>query len=108
MPILADEKGEFVLRFSFGRSIWETFRPEQFDLETKPESHQNFVSDSVADFYQIGGDILMERSGKILFCYRSHSLLSEADELKLLSMVELHKSQWDSQKAKMSRTCVIS
>jgi hypothetical protein len=56
-----------------------------FHLLLKGRKLENYGRD---DFYQSGGDFLLDRTGKILFAYRSHDPADRPPVRRLLAEVE--------------------
>lgn len=114
MSILADEKGQFVRQFSFGRSLINIFRPDQLDLAKRSEGdfHKTFINDPLTDFYQMGGDVLLDKNGKILYYYHCSFMQNRPAESELLEIVRNeHKNTFvpiaEIPTIQRSKTCIL-
>uniref|UniRef100_A0A914UUM0 Uncharacterized protein n=1 Tax=Plectus sambesii TaxID=2011161 RepID=A0A914UUM0_9BILA len=75
-PVLADEASEFVGSLQFGVSVLNMCNTTVFNkvgklLAADEPIFKAFVDDNIHDFYQLGGDVIVDSQGKLVYLYKS-------------------------------------
>uniref|UniRef100_A0A914X5M6 Uncharacterized protein n=1 Tax=Plectus sambesii TaxID=2011161 RepID=A0A914X5M6_9BILA len=75
-PVLADETGDFVRSLHFGVSVWNMCKTKKFNGRGRKRAagiteFKAFVDDKMHDFYQLGGDVIIDAKGKLLYVFKS-------------------------------------
>uniref|UniRef100_A0A914VUT4 Uncharacterized protein n=1 Tax=Plectus sambesii TaxID=2011161 RepID=A0A914VUT4_9BILA len=75
-PVLADETGDFVRSLHFGVSVWNMCKTKKFNGRGRKRAagiteFKAFVDDKMHDFYQLGGDVIIDSKGKLLYVFKS-------------------------------------
>jgi len=89
-PILADPHRHAYRSFALPRlSLWRVFSPATLRLYAqllwRRKHLQNYGRE---DFYQAGGDFLIDRGGRILFAHRSREPADRPSPFRLLQEIE--------------------
>uniref|UniRef100_A0A914VTC3 Alkyl hydroperoxide reductase subunit C/ Thiol specific antioxidant domain-containing protein n=1 Tax=Plectus sambesii TaxID=2011161 RepID=A0A914VTC3_9BILA len=87
-PVLADETGAFVRCFHFGVSVWKMNNSKEFHARAMvrasgDDEFKAFVDDELHEFYQLGGNVVLDTKGKVIYVFKSAGLDERptADEL---------------------------
>uniref|UniRef100_A0A914W0I8 Alkyl hydroperoxide reductase subunit C/ Thiol specific antioxidant domain-containing protein n=1 Tax=Plectus sambesii TaxID=2011161 RepID=A0A914W0I8_9BILA len=91
-PVLADEQSEFVRSLHFGASIWDLCNMAVFHWRAKVRAvgdteYRGYVEDKLHDFYQLGGDIIVDAKGKLISVYKSKSTTDRPSVDELLKFI---------------------
>lgn len=90
LPVLADERGEFIAAFHFPISVWNIARTsERCQLAaTIKASEAGMLDDAQKDLYQLGGEVLLNNRGRLLYIHKCQSTEDRPVWSHLLSVID--------------------
>lgn len=108
-PVMADETSLFVKAFKFPSSFWNTCRSENLHkmaLDKLSNNKVDTIEDKKKDAFQLGGEVLMDSKGRIVFVHRCKDSEDRPAVDNLIKLIPVPETCKEKHK-KVSSMCLI-